>query len=96
MKPLIRKPGLPKGVNVDPSNPYTHFREASWDEALEAAASGSARIADEHGGQAIAGFGSAKCSNEEAYLFQKLIRTRFRTNNSIIARGCVTRPQWQR
>ena len=81
MKPLIRKPGMPKGVNVDPSNPYTHFREASWEEALEAAAAGLARVADEHGGQAIAGFGSAKCSNEEAYLFQKLIRTRFQSNN---------------
>ena len=81
MKPLIRKPDMPKGVNVDPSNPYTHFREASWDEALDVAASGLARISDTHGGEAIAGFGSAKCSNEEAYLFQKLIRTRFRTNN---------------
>jgi len=81
MKPLIRKPGLPKGVDVDPSNPSTHFREASWEEALDVAAAGLARISDEHGGQAIAGFGSAKCSNEEAYLFQKLIRARFRTNN---------------
>jgi formate dehydrogenase major subunit len=81
MKPLIRKPGLPKGVNVDPANPYTHFREATWEEALEFAASGLAKVADKHGGEAIAGFGSAKCTNEEAYLFQKLIRTRFHTNN---------------
>jgi formate dehydrogenase major subunit len=81
MKPLIRKPGLPKGVNVDPANPYTHFREATWEEALEFAASGLAQVADKHGGEAIAGFGSAKCTNEEAYLFQKLIRTRFHTNN---------------
>jgi formate dehydrogenase major subunit len=81
MKPLIRKPGLPKGVNVDPSDPYTHFREASWEEALKLAAGGLARVGDKHGGEAIAGFGSAKCTNEEAYLFQKLIRTRFHTNN---------------
>ena len=81
MKPLIRKPGLPKGINVDPANPLTHFREATWEEALEFAAAGLAGVAEKHGGQAIAGFGSAKCSNEEAYLFQKLIRTRFRTNN---------------
>ncbi|MDJ0513594.1 MAG: molybdopterin-dependent oxidoreductase, partial [Methyloceanibacter sp.] len=80
-KPLIRKPDMPKGVNVDPSDPYTHFREASWEEALDAAASGLTRVADANGGDAIAGFGSAKCSNEEAYLFQKLIRTRFRSNN---------------
>jgi len=81
MKPLIRKPGLPKRLDIDPSNPFTHFREASWDEALDVAAKGLARIAKEHGDGSIAGFGSAKCSNEEAYLFQKLIRTRFRNNN---------------
>ena len=81
MKPLIRKPGLPKRLDVDPSNPLTHFREASWEEALEVAAKGLARVAKEHGNESIAGFGSAKCSNEEAYLFQKLIRTRFCNNN---------------
>ena len=81
MKPLIRKPGLPKRLDVDPSNPLSHFREASWEEALEVAAKGLARVAEQHGNGAIAGFGSAKCSNEEAYLFQKLIRTRFHNNN---------------
>ena len=81
MKPLIRKPGLPKRLDVDPSNPLTHFREASWEEALKVAAKGLARVAKDHGNESIAGFGSAKCSNEEAYLFQKLIRTRFRNNN---------------
>jgi formate dehydrogenase major subunit len=81
MKPLIRRPGLPKRLDVDPSNPLTHFREASWEEALDVAAEGLVRVAKEHGDGAIAGFGSAKCSNEEAYLFQKLIRTRFRNNN---------------
>jgi formate dehydrogenase major subunit len=81
MKPLIRKPGLPKRLDVDPSNPFTHFREVSWDEALDFAVSGLARVAEQHGNETIAGFGSAKCSNEEAYLFQKLIRTRFRNNN---------------
>ena len=38
-------------------------------------------MAEKHGNEAIAGFGSAKCSNEGAYPFQKLIRTRFRNNN---------------
>lgn len=80
-KPLIRKPGAPKGLNVDPANPFTHFREASWDEALDAAASGLARLRDTGGGETVAGFGSAKCSNEEAYLFQKLIRQGFGHNN---------------
>ena len=55
MKPLIRKPGLPKRLDVDPSNPLTHFREASWDEALDVAAKGLARVAEQHGNSAIAG-----------------------------------------
>jgi len=81
-KPLIRREDAPpKGLNVDPANPLAHFREASWDEALDAAASGLARLRDAHGGRAVAGFGSAKCSNEEAYLFQKLIRAGFGHNN---------------
>ena len=58
-----------------------HFREASWDEALDLVARRLTEIHAEHGPAAIAGFGSAKCSNEEAYLFQKLIRTGFGTNN---------------
>ncbi|MGL4241672.1 MAG: molybdopterin-dependent oxidoreductase, partial [Beijerinckiaceae bacterium] len=80
-KPLIRKPGAPKGVNVDPADPLSHFREATWEEALEAAAAGLRHVSERHGGAAAAGFGSAKCSNEEAYLFQTLIRTGFGHNN---------------
>jgi formate dehydrogenase major subunit len=80
--PLIRREDAPdKGLNVDPANPWTHFREASWDEALEAAARGLADLRAYYGGKSVAGFGSAKCSNEEAYLFQKLIRQGFRHNN---------------
>ncbi len=81
-RPLIRREDAPaKGLNVDPADPWTHFREASWDEALDAAAGGLARLRDAHGGESVAGFGSAKCSNEEAYLFQKLIRQGFGHNN---------------
>ncbi len=58
-----------------------HFREASWEEALELVARRLTEIHGESGPAGIAGFGSAKCSNEEAYLFQKLIRTGFGTNN---------------
>ncbi len=79
--PLIRLPGAEKGLNVDPADPFTHFREASWEEALEVAAAGLARARREHGAGALAGFGSAKCSNEEAYLFQKLMRAALGTNN---------------
>ena len=80
-RPLIRKPGAPKGLNVDPANPFTHFREATWDEALDVAARGMLDLKAAHGGAAVAGFGSAKCTNEEAYLFQKLIRQGFGHNN---------------
>ncbi len=83
MKPLLRKAGVPKHADdrVDPANPWTHFREASWDEALDVAAGGFKRVRDRDGPAALAGFGSAKGSNEEAYLFQKLVRTGFGTNN---------------
>ncbi len=82
-RPLIRKAGVPKDANdqVDPANPFTHFREATWDEALDVAAQGFARIRDAQGPRSLAGFGSAKGSNEEAYLFQKLVRTGFGSNN---------------
>ncbi|WP_068309292.1 formate dehydrogenase subunit alpha [Aliiruegeria sabulilitoris] len=81
-KPLIRRADAPpKGLNVDPGNLSTHFREASWDEALEAAAGGLGGLRNAHGGRSVAGFGSAKCTNEEAYLFQKLIREGFGHNN---------------
>jgi formate dehydrogenase major subunit len=80
--PLIRKDGISKhDTAIDPGNPWTHFREATWEEALDRAAGGIARIRDQHGGGALAGFGSAKGSNEEAYLFQKLVRAGFGTNN---------------
>ncbi len=82
-KPLIRKAGMPKSADfvMDPANPLSVFREASWDEALALAGGTLSQIRDTHGGGALAGFGSAKCSNEEAYLFQKLVRTGFGTNN---------------
>ena len=82
-KPMIRKDGVPKHADdlVDPANPWTHFREATWEEAMERAAKGLVKIRDRDGPRALAGFGSAKGSNEEAYLFQKLVRTGFGTNN---------------
>jgi formate dehydrogenase major subunit len=81
-KPLIRREGVGKSADfvVDPANCGEVFREASWDEALELAASGLKKIRDKDR-YALAGFGSAKGSNEEAYLFQKLVRTGFGTNN---------------
>jgi formate dehydrogenase major subunit len=81
--PLLRKPGIPKHKDfvVDPDTWHEVFREATWDEALDAAAGGLRDIRDTHGKRALAGFGSAKGTNEEAYLFQKLVRTGFGSNN---------------
>ena len=77
-KPLIRRDDAPaKGLNVDPGNWGEVFREVTWDEALAFAAKGLKDI----GGKGVAGFGSAKCTNEEAYLFQKFIRQGFGHNN---------------
>src|SRR5271166_4274552 len=89
-EPLIRKEGVTKhDTDIDPANPYTHFRKATWEEALDRAAEGLRRIRDrkpapaaEAGGRrALAGFACAKGTNEEAYLLQKLVRTGFGSNN---------------
>lgn len=82
-KPLIRREGAPKlpHATLDPDRVLEVFREATWEEALAAAAGKLKTIRDTAGPKALVGFGSAKGSNEEAYLFQKLVRTGFRTNN---------------
>ncbi len=81
--PLIRRADAPKRGDfvMDPDQVMQVFREASWDEALDLAGGTLAKIRDAHGHRALAGFGSAKGSNEEAYLFQKLVRLGFRSNN---------------
>lgn len=78
--PLIRKPEYPKRPESY-ENPRKIFREATWDEALDLAARQLLEIKQKYGSEALAGFGSAKCSNEDNYLFQKLIRAVFGTNN---------------
>jgi formate dehydrogenase major subunit len=84
-QPLIRKPGVPK--TILPRDAFENggwhdvFREASWEEALDLAGGKLKALRDQHGAKSLAGFGSAKGSNEEAYLFQKLVRTGFGSNN---------------
>ena len=81
-KPLIRREGVAKTTKLlDPNDLDNVFREASWEEALDFAANGLKNIRDNKGKKALAGLGSAKGSNEEAYLFQKLVRTGFGSNN---------------
>jgi len=65
--PLIKKNGA--------------FRESSWEEALSLVAEQLLGIKKIHGGSSIAGMASARCTNEENYLFQKLMRTAFGTNH---------------
>ncbi len=65
--PLIRKDGV--------------LVPASWDEALGLIASKFSEIASLYGADALGGFSSARCSNEENYLFQKLFRAGIGTNN---------------
>jgi len=81
--PLIRRADAPKSgdFTMDPSRVMDVFRAASWEEALDFAAGRLEAIRDRYGKKSLAGFGSAKGSNEEAYLFQKLVRTGFGSNN---------------
>ncbi|MDH4061441.1 MAG: molybdopterin-dependent oxidoreductase, partial [Aquincola sp.] len=83
-RPLIRRHDAPPKTGdfvMDPTRVMDVFREASWEEALDFAGGTLRKIRDTHGRKALAGFGSAKGSNEEAYLFQKLVRTGFGSNN---------------
>jgi len=85
--PLIRRAGVAKdpdalqALNRDTGDWSAVFREASWEEALAMSAARFTGLRDTHGKKSLAGFGSAKGSNEEAYLFQKLVRTGFGSNN---------------
>ena len=82
--PLVRRDDAPAkagNAKIKREEIAKYFREATWEEALEKAAGGLKDVHAREGGKGIAGFGSAKCSNEEAYLFQKLIRQGFDTNN---------------
>ncbi|GBD98574.1 MAG TPA: hypothetical protein ENH07_01185 [Nitrospirae bacterium] len=65
--PLIKKDGK--------------FEEVSWDEALDYVAGKFSEIKVKHGADAIGGLSSARCTNEENYLFQKFMRTAIGTNN---------------
>ncbi|MBC8483012.1 MAG: molybdopterin-dependent oxidoreductase, partial [Thaumarchaeota archaeon] len=83
-KPLIRKNGVSKNIDVsnfDFNKLSDVFEETTWDIALTKTIQGFKDIKNKKGPNALAGFGCAKGSNEEAYLFQKLIRTGFNTNN---------------
>ena len=81
--PLIRKEGVVKDELIirNPADWREVFREATWEEALAYTSGKLVGLRDTYGKKSLAGFGSAKGSNEEAYLFQKLVRTGFGSNN---------------
>jgi formate dehydrogenase major subunit len=65
------------------------WREVSWDEAIGFAAARFKAIQAEHGRDAVGGITSSRCTNEETYLVQKLVRAAFGTNNvDTCARVC--------
>jgi len=77
LKPMIRK------QITDP------WQEVSWDEAINYAAGEFKRIQAEHGRDSIGGITSSRCTNEETYLVQKLVRAAFGNNNvDTCARVC--------
>ncbi len=81
-KPLIRKPAIAKDISgAQPAHWSEVFREVSWDEALAFSGGALKRLRETRGPKSLCGFGSAKGSNEEAYLFQKLVRIGFGSNN---------------
>jgi predicted molibdopterin-dependent oxidoreductase YjgC len=57
------------------------FKEASWDEAFTFIADKLSKIKKENGADSVAGLASARCTNEENYLFQKFMRAAIGTNN---------------
>ena len=76
--PFINHPDRLKTPLIKEKN---KFREASWDEALNLIVSKIKEIKEKHGSNALGGFTSARCTNEENYLFQKLFRAVIGTNN---------------
>lgn len=81
-KDRIKKPMIRAKI-TDP------WREVSWEEALNYAASEFCRIQDKYGRDSIGGITSSRCTNEETYLVQKLVRAAFGNNNVDYVRACV-------
>lgn len=76
-KPLIRI----KGKDSSEIDPISNFREATWEEALDLIASKLKEIKEKSGPDSIGGLSSARCTNEENFLFQKFMRAVIGTNN---------------
>jgi formate dehydrogenase major subunit len=73
--------GDPRDRVATPAAWYEPFREASWEEAMEITAQELTRLHRDRGPQSLAAFLSAKCSNEENYVLQRVFRGALGTNN---------------
>ncbi|MFN8571695.1 MAG: formate dehydrogenase subunit alpha [Gemmatimonadaceae bacterium] len=73
--------GDPRDRVATPAAWYEPFREATWEEAMELTAQELVRLRDSYGPSSLAVFQSAKCSNEENYLLQRMFRGGLGTNN---------------
>jgi formate dehydrogenase major subunit len=71
----------PRDRVATPADWYEPFREASWEEAMDLAATQLVKMRDGRGPDSVAVFSSAKCTNEENYLIQRLLRAGIGTNN---------------
>lgn len=82
----VKHPGRVKAPLIranreDGRSAKPEWREATWDEALDYVADEMVRIANNYGGDSIASYASAKATNEDNYVFQKLMRALINTNN---------------
>jgi formate dehydrogenase major subunit len=98
MKPMVRKDGVAKSADdlVDPQNPFTHFREASWEEALERAASGLKKIRDRDGHARSPASVRPKARTKRLISSRSWCAPALAPTMSITAPGCATPRRWRR
>ena len=94
-EPLIRRADVPKGADVvvDPADPSSHFRVASWKEALDCAAAGLRRVRYEFGGHGLAGSARRKAQMKRRIFFRSSCAPGSASTTSTIAHDYVMPPR---
>ena len=98
-RPLVRLPNVPKHAQdqVDPANPWTHFREATWEEALDRAAAGlGAHPGQRRGRRGWPGSVRPRVRTRKPICSRSWCGPGSAPTTSIIARGCATHRRWRR
>ena len=97
-QPMIRKDGVGKAADdlVDPSNPWTHFRPATWQEALDRAAAGLKKSATATGRKDWPASARPRARTKRPICSRNSCAPGSAPTMSIIARGCATPPRWRR